>query len=221
MSTQHNSSDDIADKAGTVTRISFQKKRTDRRSIFIDNEYAFSVSEQTYLSFPLHEGQQLTVKQISAIRNHEDYEKAKEITLRYLGIRMRSEYELTRYLQKKEYRKQVITRVVNYCQERGYLDDTKYTEMLSRDMVNINRYGKNKIYAMLRKRGISSETITPVLNKQIDQNEQLKIALELAQKKLKIIKDETKAREKIYRYLNQRGFNYSIVNEVINRLFKY
>lgn len=221
MSTQHNSSDDIADKAGTVTRISFQKKRTDRRSIFIDNEYAFSVSEQTYLSFPLHEGQQLTVKQISAIRNHEDYEKAKEITLRYLGIRMRSEYELTRYLQKKEYRKQVITRVVKYCQERGYLDDTKYTEMLSRDMVNINRYGKNKIYAMLRKRGISSETITPVLNKQIDQNEQLKIALELAQKKLKIIKDETKAREKIYRYLNQRGFNYSIVNEVINRLFKY
>jgi len=219
--THPNSFDNFPESAGSVTKISFQKQKTDRRSVFIDGKYAFSVSEQTFQLFPLHVDQLLTEKQISVIKNHEKFEKAREFALRYLAIRMRSEYELANYLRKKEFDSQVIMRVTHYCQERGYLDDTKYAEMLTRDMVNINRYGTKKMYTVLRKRGISSETIALVLHEQVDQTEQLEMAQELAQKKLKTIKNESKAKEKIFRYLNQRGFNYSIVGEVVNRLFKY
>ena len=220
MVTHKNSSVIFPENGGTITKISFQKKKTDRRSVFINNEYAFSVSEQTFLLFPLHVDQLLTENQVSVIKNHEEYEKARDLALRYLAIRMRSEYELANYLRKKEFDGQVILRATRYCQERGYLDDTKYAEMLTRDMININQYGTKKMYTVLRKRGISSEIITPVLRDQVDQAEQLEVAQKLAQKKMKTIRDVSKAKEKIFRYLNQRGFNYSIVAEVVNRLFK-
>ncbi|MDO9549318.1 MAG: RecX family transcriptional regulator [Candidatus Marinimicrobia bacterium] len=221
MVANQNSSDNIAESAGTVTKISFQKKKTDRRSVFIDGEYAFSISEQTYQLFPLHVNQQLTDNQISVIKSHEEYEKARELALRYISIRMRSEYELTTYLRKKECNSQVIKRVVQYCHEREYLNDTQYAEMLTRDMVNINRYGSKKMFAVLRKRGILSETITQVLREQVDETEQINIAQELAIKKLKTINDQSKAREKLYRYLKQRGFKYSIIAEVVKRLLNY
>jgi len=221
LATNSNSSDNLSESSGTVTKISFQKKKTDRRSVFIDGEYAFSISEQTFQLFPLHVTQQLSNKQIAVIINHEEYEKARELALRYLSIRMRSEFELTSYLRKKECDSQLITRVVHYCHERGYLNDTEYAEMLTRDMVNINRYGTQKIYSVLRKRGIASEIVTQALNGQVDQSEQLVLANKLAMKKLKTIADQSKAKEKIYRYLKQRGFNYSIIVEVVKRLFNH
>ena len=219
MDTNLNSSDNISVSAGTVTKISFQKKKTDRRSVFIDGQYAFSISEQTFQLFPLHVSQELSNKQLFVIKNHEEYEKARDLALRYLSTRMRSEFELTSYLRKKECDSRLITRVVHYCNERGYLNDTEYAEMLTRDMVNINRYGTQKIYSVLRKRGIASEIATQALNGQVDQSEQLVLANKLALKKLKTITDQSKAREKIFRYLKQRGFNYSIIMEVIKLLF--
>lgn len=221
MKKKQDSTGKSTNTAGTITQISFQKKKTDRRSVFIDGKYAFSISEQTYNLFPLKVDQQLSDKQITIIKNHEEFEKAKDLALRYIAVRMRSEFELKTYLRKKEYELPVINRVVQYCFDRGYLDDGQYAAMLTRDMININRYGKRKMYAILRKRGISPDTISRVLLEQVDEREQINIAQELAEKKLKTIKDAAKAKEKLFRYLKQRGFNYSTIAEVINRLLKH
>lgn len=205
---------------GRVTKIAFQKKRVDRRSVFIDGDYAFSVSEATFRQFPLQQDQWLTAKQIEIIKNHEDFEKTREAALKYLSLRMRSEYELKSYLKRKEFSPQNIRRVLNYCREHQYLDDRKYAELLVRDMTTINRYGRYKMIAQLHKRGISSTIIKEVLAEHIDSSDQLQNALTLAEKKLASLKNAGSVREKLYRYLKQRGFDYAVITEVINRLLK-
>jgi regulatory protein len=204
--------------ARIITKISTQKKRTDRRSIFLEGEYSFSICEETFRLFSIETGQSLSEKQITIIKTHEEFEKAKELALRYLTRRMRSEYELTLYLRKKEITGITIKRSVSYCKERGYINDEEYASMLVRDMINLNRYGINKIRLQLRRRGLSSEIIKNVLENQIHDSDQLKDAFELAKRKMRTIKDQTKAREKIYRFLQQRGFSYSIINQVLKDL---
>lgn len=201
-----------------VTKISTQKKRTDRRSIFLDGEYSFSVCEETFRLFPIETGKSLSEKQITIIKTHEEFEKAKELTLRYLTMRMRSEYELTLYLRKKEIPGITIKRSISYCKERRYINDEEYASILVRDMINLNRYGINKIRLQLRRRGLSSEIIKNVLENQIHDSDQLKNAFELAKKKMRTIKDQAKAREKIYRFLQQRGFSYSVINQALKDL---
>ena len=214
--TEITGSNDI--QPGIVTGISFQKKRADRRSVFIDGKYSFSISEQTFQAFPLKVNQYLSTKQIAVIKNHEEFEKTKDLALQYISIRMRSEFELRQYLRRKECDAANISRVLLYCHARKFLNDKEYAEMLTRDMININKYGRNKMYATLRKRGISSEIVAEVLQAQVEEKDQLKIAENLALKKIKTIKDESKIREKLYRYLKQRGFSYDIISAVVNRL---
>lgn len=204
--------------ARIVTNISIQKKRTDRRSIFLDGQYSFSVCEGTLRLFPIETGQPLSEKQITIITAHEEFEKAKELALRYLTRRMRSEYELTLYLRKKEVPEIALKRSISYCRERGYINDEEYASMLVRDMINLNRYGINKIRLQLHKRGVSTEIIKNVLANQIHDSDQLKNAFELAKKKMRTIKDKTKAKEKIYRFLQQRGFSYSVINQALKDL---
>ncbi len=205
-------------KPKTITKIVFQKKRTDRRSVFLDDVYAFSVSEQTFQRFPLAVSQTLSDNQIFVIKTHEEFEAAKVMAVRYLAIRMRSEFELRTYLRKKEFSKRIIERTLLYCKERAYVNDEQYAEMLVRDMININHYGENKMRLMLRKRGISNAIIENVAADQIDQDIQLEIALKLAKKKIVAISDPLKVKERLYRFLKQRGFTYPIISQVFNKL---
>jgi len=215
---QQNSVQERNSSAGTITKITFQKKRKSRRSVYIDGEYAFSISEQTFRIFPLHRDQYLSQNQIEVIKNHEEFEKTKDLALRYLAVRMRSVFELRRYLQKKECLQSNIARVIRYCSEHGYINDEEYAKMLIREMVKIHHYGRHKMYAALRKRGISAETCRRVLQSQVKNDDQIAIAEQLALKKMKTIREKDKRKEKIYRFLKQRGFSYNVISMVINGL---
>lgn len=219
MSSRENSTNDDR-PGGTVTKIAFQKKRIGRRSVFINGEYTFSVSEATFQQFHLQPGQVLSVRQIEIIKSHEEYERAKELALKYLALRMRSDFELKSYLKRKGFSAVVVQRVLFYCHDLRYLDDRKYAEMLVRDMSHINRYGRYKMVAQLRKRGISPEIIKRVLSEIIDESEQKRIALDLASKKLASLQNDEKSRAKLYRYLKQRGFGYAEISDAVNRLLK-
>ena len=207
-----------AQSSRTVTKIEFQKRKTDRRSVFLDNEYAFSVSEQTFQQFPLIVSQILSEKQIAIIINHEAFEIAKSLALRYLTARMRSAYELRKYLRKKDCGDREILRAIEYCKDRQYIDDEQYAGMLVNDMTHLNRYGINKMRFVLKKRGISSGIIEKVLNDQIDPDVQFENAIALVKRKKATLGDDPKIKEKLYRFLKQRGFNYRIIYRVIDKL---
>ena len=201
-----------------VTDSVFQKKDPARRSIFLDGEYAFSMSPETFRLFPIEINQKLTVKQIEIILSHEEFEKAKTLVLQYLSVRMRSEHEILLYLKKKGLSEISIRRTIAYCKEFGYINDREYAATFTRDMLRLNRYGIQKIRFQLVKRGISKDIIDDILENQITEAEQYQIALGLAQKKADLIRDKNRPKEKLYSYLRQRGFKYSIIQRVLKEV---
>lgn len=201
----------------TITDCRVNQKRKDRYSVFLNGEFAFSIGESTYHLFPIVKGETLTPKQIEIILRHEEFERAKEMVLRLLSRRMRSEYELVVYLKRYKFDEAIRRRVIAYCSEHGYLDDLEYARVFIRDKLNLNRYGFNKIRFLLAKQGISREIIESLANLQ-NRDEQFKIGLNLAQKRLTRIKDKTKIKEKLYRYLWQRGFDSSMIKRILSKI---
>jgi regulatory protein len=208
----------LDDNEKLITKIEPQKKKQNRFSIFINGEYAFGVSDNTYNIFNLRKGQSLSEKQIQTILFHEEFEKGKELALKYIGLRMRSVKEIKRYLSKKGLSELTTDRVIQYCKDNKYLDDTEFARTFTRDKINLNKIGRFKIYSMLKEKGISNQTIEEVFEKLIDDDEQIKIATELGEKKLKTIGQKEKTREKIYRYLHQKGFSNYVIMEAIRKL---
>ena len=52
----------------TITQITVQKKRKNRCSIFLDDEYAFGLDQDIVLQFGLKKGDQLAEQQIEKIK---------------------------------------------------------------------------------------------------------------------------------------------------------
>ena len=70
-----------------ITKIERQKKRSSRKSIFIDGSFAFGVSDDILLKFALHEGTLLDEGTIEKIIAANGEETAKQKALRFLAIR--------------------------------------------------------------------------------------------------------------------------------------
>ena len=85
-----------------ITAIKQQVKRTDRYSIFVDEKYAFSLSESGLIQSSLASGQELTPVELKKLKKDAGLDKAYYNALRYVAMRMRSEWEIGAYLQRKE-----------------------------------------------------------------------------------------------------------------------
>jgi len=203
-----------------ITRMEFQDKDPTRRSVFLNDRYAFGISAETYAIFPLREGQVLSDTQIQVIQFHEFYEKARNLALKYLARRMRSKKEVFVYLKRKDIPDIIIDRVIQYCRKRNYVDDLLFTKAFVKDQINQNKAGVFKIRSQLGKKGVTTEIIDSVIDEIVSPDEQLDLAKQLGVKKLKQLKVEKKAnkKRKIYRYLIQRGFTYEVVMEVLGSL---
>lgn len=206
------------DEKYIVTKIIFQGKKKDRRSVFLNGEFAFGIGPETFAVFPLTEGQVITGKQVQVIQFHEEYEHAKELAVRYLAIRMRSRKELEIYLARKQIPKPVLRRVIQYCTEHHYLDDTSFAEAFIRDQINLNQTGILKIKAALLKKGITKEIIEDVLKTVETEIDELATALCVGQKKLKTLSDDKNRKQKLIRFLIQRGYRPDTIFKAVAKL---
>ncbi len=202
----------------TVTKIESQKKKAGRLNIYLDNEFAFGICADTFSHFQINVGQQLNDKQIQIIRQHEQFEQAREAAVKYLALRMRSRKELQQYLQRRQkFDRPISERVVRYCLERGYLDDRVFCETFIHDQLNLSSNGLQKIRRALLMKGIARDLIETAVNQLVKEEDQIRTALTLARKKAAALGNDPKRRDKIYRFLIQKGFQPGVVLKALQK----
>src|ERR1700761_9365485 len=111
-----------------VTKISEQKRRANRRSVFLDGRFAFGCSVNVIAKFRLREGMDLSADQIKAIElgvvKQECFDKA----MSYLQMRLHSRAELERKLKRQEWGEAVIQAVLEDLARMEYLDDARFAK---------------------------------------------------------------------------------------------
>ena len=141
--------------------------------------------------------------------------ETKEKALRLLEFRSHSEYELRSKLKAKGAESEDIDEVVEFLTEYGFLDDLKYASAKAKDLAVLKKYGKIRIIAELKSKGIASDIIDEALSGlETDETEML---YPLVEKKLGD-NFERKNTEKVIRYFASRGYNISDIKNVIDDL---
>ncbi len=150
--------------------------------------------------------------------------RAFEFAYKLLGLRLRSVFEMEKRLKEKGFEKEIIGQVIKKLEEQGYLDDEKFTEAWIHDRINLQPRGNFLISRELKEKGIASELIEKKLSELLPIEKELEMAEELADKKIKIIKNRKVKlpKEKIYQmmaaFLQGKGFSGEVIKEVMEKL---
>ena len=111
--------------------------------------------------------------------------------------------------------------IIEHLTKNNFLDEQRFSNTFSLGKFNIKKWGKIRISFELKKRNIKSIIIKNSLE-EIDNEQYLTTIKELINKKYRIIneKDVFKKKSKTVQYLYQKGYETSLVWEILNEEIK-
>ena len=203
----------------TITKITRQKNNQERYNIYLDDEYAFAVDEGILIKFGLMKGKTLEPFDIDEINYEDEIAKAFSKALHFLSFQMRSEYEVKKKLLDAGYGEAVILEAIRKLESLGFLNDQTYSKALLETKKRTLKKGPRAIRQDLKKKGIDKALQDEVLET-FTQEEQLEIAMQLAEKEVRAgsRKTPTQLKQKIQDVLMRKGYSFSIVSDVLERI---
>jgi regulatory protein len=106
--------------------------------------------------------------------------------------------------------------------QTGLLNEENYARAIARGKFRMKQWGRRKIVEQLKFQQVSDYCIKKALT-EIDEEEYIETLKTLAEKKLKELKSEKNIftrKQKIYRYLVQKGYESELAGETINEILK-
>jgi len=147
--------------------------------------------------------------------------KAKISVFRLLKFRMRSKKELKTHLERKKFRPQIITKVLTFLAESGYIDDHKFTKEWIKSRLNIKPRSKRLLHYELRQKGIEEKIIEEALAS-ITAERETALAKAIARQRFQKIKNlpEQVIMRRLSAYLVRRGFSLHLALQLVRQLIK-
>jgi len=150
----------------------------------------------------------------------EEVKKAKDYSFKLLSYRSRSIKEIEDRLKKKGYSSRAISEVVKNLKRLKFLNDKEFAKMWVESRIKTRPMGRYRLYQELIQKGIGRDLIEKTLS-DYREEEEMKLARELAQRKLKRSYrnlDEVTTKRRLYGFLQRRGFSYDTIQEVMKEL---
>jgi regulatory protein len=153
----------------------------------------------------------------------DQYRRAYSYSLSLLKRRLRSAEEVKDKLKQRKYPENTIDRIITDFKNTGLLNDRNFARAWVEDRLNLNPKAPGLLKLELKKKGVSGEIVEKTLKEAEENYDFEEIACDLAKKRfacLAGVKNQTKKKKRIFDYLKRRGFNYSIIYQALNRVFK-
>jgi len=132
-----------------------------------------------------------------------------------LNILNKKDYTLKEMVNKlhlKNFDEQSINETIQYLLGNNLLNDKRFVENFVYFRLK-NGYGKKRIEYELKKKGIKEELIDKYV-KAADETEAAKLAFKA---KAEHMKNDKNKRAKLFAFLARRGFDYEIINTLLNK----
>lgn len=204
----------------TITQISEQRRKANRRNVYLDGAFAFACNLNVVAKFRLREGLQLSDDQVVEIKQGEVRQECYDHAMRFLQRRMHSRNELKTKLSRQEYDAATIESVLESLEQSGYVNDAKFALSNVESSAKSRHHGRRRAAIELLKKGVKGEDARKALENVYDTHDSLGVARELAQKKrASLMKlDPQVARRRLAGMLMRRGFEYDVVRPVIDEV---
>lgn len=205
-----------------ITKLEIQKRNKERVNVFLDEEYAFSISTELVYKENIKIKDEIDIEEFKKLVEKDSIIKCREAAIRSIEKNFKTEKQVKEKLILKGYEKEAINKAIDFLKQYNFLDDKDYANKFIKDKLKIQ--GSNKIKYTLMQRGIARDIIDEELNN-IDKESEKRGALLLAQKKVnKITKTESDKYiiyNKVCRFLLSKGYNYDIIKDVVKEAMNF
>jgi regulatory protein len=202
-----------------ITKIEIQKRNKERVNIFLDGEYAFSLSAELVYKEGLKINDEINSENLKSLAESESLIKCKESALRIIEKTYKTEKEMRVKLKLKGYDDNSINKSIQFLKEYNFINDNNYTKAFIND--KLNSMGSQKIKYTLIQKGIAKEIVDDQLSNLSKESEK-NVAFNIARKKFNTIKnketDKYKISGKLYRYLISKGYGMDVTSEVVKEI---
>ena len=198
----------------TITDIKSQRRDKNRVNVFMDGQFAFSLSyNQAQL---LTVGQELSSVEMANLLESDNVEKAYEKALGFISHRPRSVLEVSNRLKKYGIDSKVAEEVISRLKEKNVLNDTDFALLWVENRSTFRPRGKLLLRKELLSKGISDNDIEIALSEVEESADARQLAYSKLSKYDGLSLDSL--RKKIWSLLSRRGFDYSVVNDLVREI---
>jgi regulatory protein len=203
-----------------VTKISEQKRRANRRNIFLDGSFAFGVNLNVVARFRLRVGLELSPEQVIEIEIGEVRQECFDAAMQYLSARLHSRSELNRKLMRKEYGEAIVNGVLDDLERLGYVNDARFAQTKALSLAERKHHGRRRAFMELRKAGVSGEVADKALGDVYEKTDSIAMARDLALKQAPRLRrlDPMVAKRRLIGMLQRRGFDYEAIKPVVDEV---
>lgn len=211
--------DSAENSKNVITKITQQKRDTERFNVFLDKEYAFSVHESVLVKFALTKGMTLEDLSISDMVYDDEIQKAFNRALHFLGFRMRSEHEVKQKLIDAGYGEAVVLEAIVKLRRLGFLNDATFSKALLETQKKTSGQGPRVIQQKLQQKGIEKELQDEILG-DYSEEEQLQVARKMAEKEARKKRKESPRQKemRIQNALLRKGYSFDIIKEALSTI---
>lgn len=208
-----------------ITLIEEQKKYSKRVNIYIDNNFFTGTFKEVIEIIGLEEGMEVNPSNLNEIIEKEALVKIKEKAFKILDRSNQSEQNLRVKLQKHGFDTVLCSKTIEWLKEEGFLNDEQYARSIARDKSRINKFGTSRVKYFLKHKQVDEHVIEKIIPEEVSPEIEMINAKELAVRKFDKLNqiskyDKRQIYSKLCNYLASRGYNYSIIKEVLKEVLK-
>ena len=179
-----------------ITAIEAQKRNKDKVNLYLDGEFACSLTAESVVRARLKIGQELS-----------------EEKLREISRAMKTEKQVKDYLCLKGFDALAAERAVEKLKEYKYADDLQFAALYVE--MNGRQKGARRIKAELMQKGID-ETKAEQALLMLSEERSSESAAALADKFMRGKANDFKNLVRLSRFLAARGFDYETINQIVD-----
>jgi regulatory protein len=187
-----------------ITAIEKQQKRQHRYSVFIDNKYAFALSDNSLIEVKISVGQEINSEQARAIKKIAQTDNIYNQVLHYLSFRPRSNWEIETYLKRKDCPPLLAKTILNKLSKNGLINDLTFAQAWVENRRLLKPVARRRLISELMAKRIERDIIDQVINE--DTTNELEVLSALMQLKRQQPKYQDDL--KLMQYLARQGFRY-------------
>ncbi|HEX8182753.1 MAG TPA: RecX family transcriptional regulator [Candidatus Saccharimonadales bacterium] len=194
-----------------ISAIKQQIKLQHRYSIYVNDKYAFSLSEGALLDQKIYIGQEVTPEQLVTYKDTSKLDKAYGLTLAYVARRLRSEWELRDYFRRKDIDEDAGDQILDKLRKFGYVSDLNFARSWVDNRRAIKSVSRRRLMQELRQKHVPDTVVQQVLEDDPTTDSDTIRQLINKKRRQSRYQDPTK----LMQYLARQGYGYDDIKQAL------
>jgi regulatory protein len=207
-----------------ITSIESIPRRPGWRRIFGDGVLLATASDETVLRLGLRSGDELSAAVLRSLQELQTRQHARQVALRFLSHRPRTQREIRDRLREEECDDTVIAETLGELERAGLVNDRAFAEAFIRDQTLRRPSGSRLLRQKLLLLGVERTIVDEVIQAAAGATGEREAAEQAAEKLLqraqtpRTPEEVRKLRTKIAGALGRRGFTWDVIGDVLRRM---